>query len=55
MYDFISLLYVYNEFINADIVKKKRFKQIQEFVDGRAVRNREYFEKMNVLKQHIHL
>ena len=50
LYDFISLLYVYNEFINADIVKKKRFKQIQEFVDGRAVRNREYFEKNECIK-----
>ena len=28
LYDFITLLYVYNEFINADVVKERRFKQI---------------------------
>ena len=48
LYDFISLLYVYNEFINANIVKQKRFRQIQEFIDGRVIKNREYFEKTNV-------
>ena len=50
LYDFISLLYVYNEFINADIVKKKRFKQIQEFMDGRVIKNIEYFEKNECIK-----
>ena len=48
--DFISLLYVYNEFINANIVKQKRFKQIQEFMDGRVIKNREYFEKNECIK-----
>ena len=50
LYDFISLLYVYNEFINANIVKQKRFKQIQEFIDGRVIKNREYFEKNECIK-----
>lgn len=45
LYDFVTLLYVYNEFINADVVKEKRFKQIQEFIDGRAIKNKEYFNK----------
>ena len=50
LYDFISLLYVYNEFINVNIVKEKRFKQIQEFIDGRVIKNREYFEKNECIK-----
>lgn len=50
LYDFISLLYVYNEFINANIVKQKRFKQIKEFMDGRVIKNREYFEKNECIK-----
>ena len=50
LYDFICLLYVYNEFINADIVKQKRFKQIQEFMDVRVIKNREYFEKNECIK-----
>ena len=50
LYDFISLLYVYNEFINANIVKQKRFKQIQEFMDDRVIKNREYFEKNECIK-----
>ena len=50
LYDFISLLYVYNEFINANIVKQKRFKQIQEFMYDRVIKNREYFEKNECIK-----
>ena len=50
LYDFVSLLYVYNLFINVDVVKEKRFKQIQEFIDGRAVKNKEYFDKNESIK-----
>ena len=50
LYDFLSLLYVYNEFINVSIVKEKRFKQIQEFINGRVIKNREYFEKNECIK-----
>lgn len=50
LYDFISLLYVYNEFVNANVVKRKRFGQIQKFVDGRAIKNKEYFDKNECVK-----
>mgnify|MGYP000847729882 CR=1 FL=1 len=43
--NFVTLLYVYNEFINADVVKEKRFKQIQQFINGRAIKNKKYFDK----------
>ena len=45
--DFVSLIYVYNEFICVDVVKEKRFKQLQEFI---AVKNKEYFEKNECIK-----
>lgn len=48
--DFTTLLYVYNEFINADIVKRKRFQEIEEFIDGRAIKNSNYFEKNEGIK-----
>lgn len=48
--DFVSLLYVYNEFISADIVKEKRFKQLQEFIDGRAIKHKDYFCKNECIK-----
>lgn len=50
LYDFVCLLYVYNEFINVDVVKEKRFKQIQEFLDGRVIRNKGYFDKNECIK-----
>ena len=50
IYDFVSLIYVYNEFINVNIVKKKRFIEIQDFLDGRAIKNNEYFDKNECIK-----
>lgn len=50
IYDFIALLYVYDEFINVGVVKEKRFKQIQEFIDGRVIKNKEYFDKNECIK-----
>lgn len=50
LYDFVSLLYVYKEFINVNIVKTKRFEQIQEFIDGRVIKNKEYFAKNECIK-----
>lgn len=50
LYDFTTLLYVYNEFINSEVVKEKRFKQLQEFMEGRVVKNKEYFEKNESIK-----
>lgn len=50
LYDFVTLLYVYREFINAKVVKEKRFTQVKEFVDGRAIKNREYFDKNECIK-----
>lgn len=48
--DFTTLLYVYNEFINVKVVKERRFKQLQEFMDGRVIRNKEYFVKNECIK-----
>lgn len=50
LYDFVSLLYIYNEFINVDVVKTRRLKQIQDFLDGRVIKNKEYFYKNECIK-----
>lgn len=50
LYDFTTLLYIYNEFINSEVVKERRFKQLQEFMKGRVVKNKEYFDKNECIK-----
>lgn len=40
LYDFVSLPYIYNKLINVNVVKEKRFKQIQELVDDRAIKHK---------------
>lgn len=41
-YNFICLLYVYDSLMS-NTVKQKRYKQIIEFMDGRAKKNKNYF------------
>ena len=48
--DFVTLLYIYKEFITSDDVKRNRFTEIKEFIDGRVIRNMQYFEKNECIK-----
>lgn len=50
LYDFVALIYVYNEFIFSDVVKGRRFKQLQEFFSERVIKNKVYFEKNECIK-----
>ena len=50
IYDFICLLYIYDEVISSNIVKERRFRQLQEFMSERVVRNKGYFEKNECVK-----
>lgn len=42
-YNMVTLLYVYNQLMPATS-KKKRYEQLQVFLDDRAVKNRDYFK-----------
>lgn len=50
IYDFTTLVFAYNEFIASDNVKRRRFKQLQEFINGRVVKNKGFFEKNECIK-----
>lgn len=41
-YNFVTLLYVYDAMIQ-ETAKKKRYTQLQEFMEGRVLRNKDYF------------
>ena len=43
IYDFVCLLYAYNEFVKSDDIKKKRFEELKKFFEGRMLRNQEWF------------
>ena len=48
--DFVTLIYVYNEFIESEIVRKKRYEQLKDFIDGRVIKNKDYFKKNERIK-----
>ena len=50
IYNFTVLLYVYDKVVTSDGVKKTRYKELQELVDIRAIRNKSYFEKNNMIQ-----
>lgn len=41
--NFITLLYVYDSLMT-EKSKKKRYNELQEFIDGRVIKNKEYFK-----------
>ena len=40
---FVTVLYVYDSLMN-EIPKQKRYKEIQEFMNGRVVKNKQFFQ-----------
>lgn len=41
---FVTVLYVYDSLMN-EIPKQKRYKEIQEFMNGRVVKNKQFFQR----------
>jgi hypothetical protein len=50
MYDFIVLLYVYDDIIKNDKMKKKRYEDLKGLLENRFARNKDYFQKNNLIK-----
>lgn len=50
MYNFVVLLYVYDRAVTSEGVKKNRYRELNELVNVRMLKNKTYFEKNNVIK-----
>ena len=50
MYNFVVLLYVYDRAVTIEGVKKNRYRELNELVNVRMLKNKTYFEKNNVIK-----
>lgn len=49
LYDFVCLLFAYDEIITSDATKKKRYKQLNEFFTRRMIENKNYFATNNLI------
>lgn len=49
LYDFVTLLYVYNDFVASAKMKDLRLEEVKKFLSTRVVRNRQYFVNNNTL------
>lgn len=50
MYNFVVLLYVYDQIVISSGVKKNRYSELCNLIDDRMVRNQSYFAKNNIIK-----
>lgn len=50
MYNFIVLLYVYDQIVSSVGVKNNRYRELSKFINERMTRNKEYFAKNNAIK-----
>ena len=50
VYNFVVLLYVYDNVIKNSIVKERRFKELNDLLHGRFTKNKEYFLKNNRIR-----
>ena len=50
MYNFVVLLYVYDQIVISSGVKKNRYSELCNLIDDRMIRNKSYFSKNNIIK-----
>ncbi|MBE5926612.1 MAG: Abi family protein [Lachnospiraceae bacterium] len=50
MYNFIVLLYVYEQIVSSQAVKRNRYRELEKLVNERMIKNKCYFEKNNAIK-----
>lgn len=55
MYNFVVLLYVYDRAVTSEGVKKNRYRELNELVNVRMLKNKTYFEKNNVIKNAVQI
>ena len=48
IHDFVASLFLFDEICTIQVFKKKIFTELKDFVDGRLIENREYFNNDNV-------
>ena len=49
IYDFVCLLYAYDEIVSSPVAKQKRYDELEEFFEGRMVQNKEWFGNNNII------
>ena len=49
IYDFVCLLYAYDEIVSSPVAKQKRFDELEEFFEGRMVQNKDWFMNNNII------
>ena len=49
MYDFVCLLYAYNDIVSSDITKHKRFIELKELFEERMIRHEDWFTSNNLI------
>lgn len=48
--DFITMLYVFNDVVNSENIKKHRYKELNDLFNKRMVKNKEYFKDNECIK-----
>lgn len=51
IHDFVTMLYVYDIVINSKEVKYYTLKELKELVDNRFTRNKNYYDKVSIIKE----
>ena len=49
IYDFICLLYAYDEIVSSPVAKEKRYDELEKFFEERMVRNKGWFNNNNTI------
>jgi abortive infection bacteriophage resistance protein len=49
IYDFVCLLYAYDEIVSSPVTKQTRYNELEEFFEGRMTQNKDWFRNNNII------
>ncbi len=49
IYDFVCLLYAYDEIVSSPVTKQKRYDELEDFFEGRMIQNKDWFINNNII------
>lgn len=49
IYDFVCLLYAYDEIVTSADTRQKRFEELEQFFEGRMIQNKDWFQNNNTI------
>jgi len=52
IHDFVVMLFVFNNVVTSEDIKKRTMEELKNFIDGRCIANKDFFQKNQLIRSY---